>query len=235
MKESRQKWKDASLTDKIMAFATCVIAVATIAYTIISSIQITKLSEQITLSKRQTAIAEGSLDISQKILGANDKAIKLDQRPYIVITDNITADSVHLDLTKKNSFFIRLKNIGKSTAKKVLTRSIVRKMVAGKSVEQNNDAIEKVFNEVQRIKPKNPQDIPPGVEIKTVDNAYTTIDSFSAEDIAEVKREKIGIVFTGIVTYYDIFRIKHGIEFCLLYSGDNINTVYCAKHNRNIN
>ena len=240
----KEKWGKASLTDQVMAFATCVIAITTIAYTIISIIQITKLSNQIDLThqaldlnKRQTEatekalnMAKGSLAVSQKTLVASEKATKLEQSPHITVTDYFVTTHP-IDLSKKNSFWIKLTNTGKSPAKQVVTFRILKK-ISKTTIEQINADIEEAYHEAQRIKKAPPQDISPGSGVFTSIDASTTVDPFSIEEITEVRKSKLSLLFIGGATYHDIFGIEHGTNFCMLYDGEDLSRgSFCAKYN----
>ena len=251
-----QQWKNVSVHDKLNTFFTIVIAVATVAYVIVTKHQLNemrssgthateqtrKLIEQATVQATNThdlAIAAGEqADNARKAAGEATKSREQSERAF-----ERTVDQFHLE----QRAWLGIKGIHVDTPeadKEIVV--LINFINSGKTIAANvgGYCLLAVGDKPKITKfpeaPRNNEDSsgvtwPNGEFTASASGAVTDKGfqtfSLTKPGIVQLQNKQIFLFVYGVYTYTDVFKSKHTTAFCGRYSPTSKLFESCSNHN----
>jgi hypothetical protein len=206
------------------------------------------IADAMALSNDQSRKAfEASLANSIRALASSEKALRTEQRPYLILAGAPFEGGITIGLPGDLKNSIRFINIGKSPAKdavcyRAFRVAPLRSELSGISQEEEIDIIANTLFEEALRTPSPPQRPQPsrtyGTSIAPTD--YIVVDTrstyISIFDIANIRNRTSILMLTGVYRYGDDFQgpqeAPHETEFCFWAFGDTLaRSNKCRVHN----
>lgn len=230
----KQRWKQTTLSNKLMVITTAIVAFWTFFYTIVAVLQ-WQLMER---SGEQTAfqiekliteankIAESSRAVSKQSENTLNTVIgnfRLEQRawvgPILVKPPEYKNQDGKLVYVKEGEPIkcgLVIKNSGNTPAKRVEYSIVVQTL---KCPEEPTIKESTGKKDITLLQPN-----------MTISTSYPPITGVSKMDIEKLEKEIDRLYMYGIVRYEDIFNIEHWTKFCL-YLSPNLTTFSLCQNN----
>jgi hypothetical protein len=245
----RQRWQQTTLSNKLMVITTAIVAFGTVFYVVVAIFQWQLMKESGEQTSRQTdkviaearRIADTSNESARQAKVALDATInnfRLEQRAWIGVTQVYSPEytdgdnKVYLKEGQKIKAEIILINSGKTPAKRVRPLSFILFIKPNIDPFRNNK-IDKIITNTLNVH-KNVQSndvLQPGIRTHIFPPTIPEEAIVTKSTIDDIKHERYCLYIIGLITYEDVFDIKHLTKFCMVLDKDLTHWYPCDSNN----